>query len=177
MASTGAAGIASPKVDLALDPARIKRLIALGFPAASQVTLEVGVFALATALAGRLDPVSSGAHQIALNIASLAFMVPLGLASAAAVRVGYAFGAGDSPPGGARGMDGAGDSVCVIMTALGLVFFLWPVPLLRVFSADPRIIDIGVEPAGHRRGVSAVRRHAGGGDRRASRHLARRACR
>ena len=79
-----------------LDVARIKRLIALGFPAASQVTLEVGVFAAATALAGKLDPVSSGSHQIALNIAALAFMVPLGLSSAGAVRVGHAVGARDA---------------------------------------------------------------------------------
>jgi MATE family multidrug resistance protein len=132
-----------PEVDLAIDPARIRRLIALGFPAASQVALEVGVFAVATALAGRLDPVSSGAHQIALNIASLAFMVPLGLASSAAVRVGYAFGAGDRRRAARAGWTALATS-CVIMTALGLVFFLWPVVLLRVFSPDPRIIEIGV---------------------------------
>ena len=132
-----------PKVDLAIDPARVKRLIALGFPAASQVALEVGVFAVATALAGRLDPVSSGAHQIALNLASLAFMVPLGLASSAAVRVGYAYGAGDRRRAARAGWTALVLS-CVIMTALGLVFFLWPVPLVRVFSPDPRIIEISV---------------------------------
>jgi MATE family multidrug resistance protein len=136
-------GSRHPEVGLAIDPARIRRLIALGFPAASQVALEVGVFAVATALAGRLDPVSSGAHQIALNIASLAFMVPLGLASAAAVRVGYAFGAGDRRRAARAGWTALATS-CVIMTALGLVFFLWPVALLRVFSPDPRIIEIGV---------------------------------
>jgi MATE family multidrug resistance protein len=136
-------GSRHPEVGLAIDPARIRRLIALGFPAASQVALEVGVFAVATALAGRLDPVSSGAHQIALNIASLAFMVPLGLASAAAVRVGYAFGAGDRRRAARAGWTALATS-CVIMTALGLVFFLWPVALLRVFSPDPRVIEIGV---------------------------------
>ena len=136
-------GSRHPEVNLAIDPARIRRLIALGFPAASQVALEVGVFAVATALAGRLDPVSSGAHQIALNIASLAFMVPLGLASSAAVRVGYAFGAGDRRRAARAGWTALATS-CVIMTALGLVFFLWPVALLRVFSPDPRIIEIGV---------------------------------
>ena len=136
-------GSRHPDVDLAVDPARIRRLIALGFPAASQVALEVGVFAVATALAGRLDPVSSGAHQIALNIASLAFMVPLGLASSAAVRVGYAFGAGDRRRAARAGWTALAIS-CVIMTTLGLVFFLWPVALLRVFSRDPRIIEIGV---------------------------------
>ena len=61
-----------------------------GFPAATQVTLEVGVFAAATALAGRLAPSSLAAHQIALNIAAFTFMVPLGVASAGAVRVGHA---------------------------------------------------------------------------------------
>ena len=132
-----------PKVDLGIDPVRIRRLIALGFPAASQVALEVGVFAVATALAGKLDPVSSGAHQIALNLASLAFMVPLGLASSAAVRVGFAYGAGDRH-GAVRAGWTAIAACGVIMTALGLVFFLWPVPLLRVFSPDPRIIQIGV---------------------------------
>jgi MATE family multidrug resistance protein len=108
------------------------------------VALEVGVFAVATALAGRLDPVSSGAHQIALNLASLAFMVPLGLASSAAVRVGYAFGAGDRPRAARAGWTALATG-CVIMTALGLVFFLWPVPLVRIFSPDPRIIKIGVD--------------------------------
>jgi MATE family multidrug resistance protein len=132
-----------PRADLAFDPVRIRRLIALGFPAASQVALEVGVFALATALAGRLDPVSSGAHQIALNLASLAFMVPLGLASSAAVRVGFAFGAGDRQRAARAGWTALATGA-VVMTALGIVFFLWPVPLLRIFSTDPRIIDIGV---------------------------------
>ncbi len=132
-----------PKVARGFDAARVRRLIALGAPAASQVALEVGVFALATALAGRLDPVSSGSHQIALNIASLAFMVPLGLSSAAAVRVGYAYGAGERQRAALAGWTALA-SGCVIMAALGLVFFFWPAPLLRVFSTDQRIIDIGV---------------------------------
>ena len=132
-----------PRVGLGIDTARIRRLIALGFPAASQVALEVGVFAAATALAGRLDPVSSGSHQIALNIASLAFMVPLGLSSAAAVRVGYAVGAGD-PHRAARAGWTALATGAVIMTTIGVIFFVWPVPLLQLFSRDTRMIEIGV---------------------------------
>jgi MATE family multidrug resistance protein len=103
----------------------------------------VGVFAAATALAGRLDPLSSGSHQIALNVASLAFMVPLGLSSAAAVRVGFAFGAGDLQRAARAGWTALAAGA-VIMTAIGLLFFLWPVPLLRVFTTDSRIIEIGV---------------------------------
>ena len=49
----------------------MRRLAALGLPAGVKITLEVGVFAAATALAGRLAPMSLAAHQIALNIAAL----------------------------------------------------------------------------------------------------------
>jgi MATE family multidrug resistance protein len=131
------------RVPFVFEPARIRRLISLGFPAAAQITLEVGVFAAATALAGRLDPVSSGSHQIALNLASLAFMVPLGLASSGAVRVGHAVGAGDLPRAARAGWTALGTGSAV-MVAIGVAFFVWPAALLRAFSDDPRVIDIGV---------------------------------
>ena len=67
----------------------LARLLRLGIPVATQVMLEIGVFGLATALISRLDPASLAGHQIALNMASLTFMVPLGISSAAAVRVGH----------------------------------------------------------------------------------------
>ncbi len=68
----------------------------LGTPAALQITAEVGVFGAVAALAGRIDAVALAAHQVALNIASVTFMVPLGLASAGAVRVGHAVGRRDA---------------------------------------------------------------------------------
>ena len=78
-----------------IDRGRMRLLVSLGLPAAMQITLEVGVFAAATALAGRLAPTSLAAHQIAINIVSFTFMVPLGVASAGAVRVGQAIGRRD----------------------------------------------------------------------------------
>ena len=83
------------ETSLVIDPGWMRRLIALGLPAASQITLEVGVFAASTALAGRLVPTALAAHQIAVNIAALSFMVPLGVSSAGAVRVGHALGRRD----------------------------------------------------------------------------------
>jgi multidrug resistance protein, MATE family len=132
-----------PHVPMTPDIARLRQLVSLGFPAASQVTLEVGVFAAATALAGRLEPVSSGSHQIALNIASLAFMVPLGLASSSAVRVGHAVGARD-PRRAVRAGWTALATGCVVMAIIGIVLFVWPAALIAVFTTDPRIVDIGV---------------------------------
>lgn len=136
-------GAAHPHVPFAVDAGRLWKLVALGAPAASQITLEVGVFALATALAARLDAVSSASHQIALNIVSCVFMVPLGLASAGAVRVGHAVGARDVRRARRAGWTALGLGAC-IMIGLGLMLFLLPLPMLRVFTADARVLDIGV---------------------------------
>ena len=57
----------------------------------------MGVFAAATALAGRLTPIALAADQIAIHLAALSFMVPLGVSSAGAVRVGHALGRRDLP--------------------------------------------------------------------------------
>ncbi len=122
---------------------RLRRLLALGLPAAGQLVVEVAVFAAATALAGRLDAASLAAHQIALTCASVAFMVPLGIASAGAVRVGQALGRGD--PGGARR---AGWCALLLaatfMSGAALLFVSLPGPLIRAFSADARVLAIGV---------------------------------
>lgn len=137
-----AAGLAW-RVPFSFEPERLRRLVALGLPAAVQITLEVGVFAAVTGLAGKLDPVASGSHQIALNLAALAFMVPLGMASSGAVRVGHALGARD-PRRAARAGWTALAASSVLMVAMALVFFLLPVPLLRAFTDDVRVINIGV---------------------------------
>jgi len=135
-------GEAHPHVPFAADAERLWTLVKLGAPAASQITLEVGVFALATALAARLDAVSSASHQIALNIVSCVFMVPLGLASAGAVRVGHAVGARDIRRAKRAGWTALALGAC-IMIMLGLTLFLLPHPLLRAFTADARVLDIG----------------------------------
>ncbi len=128
---------------LRLEMKRIRSILHIGTPAALQLSLELGVFAAATVLAGGLDPRSLAAHQIALNVASFTFMIPLGLSSAAAVRVGQAFGRRD--PGGAAA---AGWTAILVGVAFMLVtavaFVALPGALLRVFTDHPTVIGIGV---------------------------------
>jgi MATE family multidrug resistance protein len=81
-------------------PARLRELVGLGLGAAGHLLLEVGVFSLATMMVERLGTAALAAHQIVLQVASLTFMVPLGLSLAGAVRVGQAYGQGE--PGTAR---------------------------------------------------------------------------
>jgi MATE family multidrug resistance protein len=135
-------GSAHPDVPFRLERTRMRQLLALGAPAASQITLEVGVFALVTALAARLDPISSASHQIALNIASVVFMVPLGLGSASAVRVGHAVGAGDAHRAVRTGWTALATGAAS-MLGIGAVLFAWPEPLLRAFTDDPQVLQIG----------------------------------
>jgi MATE family multidrug resistance protein len=122
--------------------ASLRRLIGLGFPAASTVALEVGVFAAATALAGRLAPVSAASHQIALNIAAVSFMVPLGLASAGAVRVGHAVGAGDPPRAAAAGWTAILLGIGFTLIA-ATAFFVVPRTLIGLFTREEQVLALG----------------------------------
>jgi MATE family multidrug resistance protein len=133
----------APWRPLRIEIARLRRLVSLGFPAASQITLEVGVFATATALAGRLAPASLAAHQISLNLAAATFMVPYGVSSAGAVRVGQAVGRGDP-----EGVSRAGWTALALgvgfMVLAATAFVGVPRTLLGAFTTDSTVIGIGV---------------------------------
>ena len=122
---------------------RLVRLFRLGLPAALQITVEVGVFGAASALAGGVGPAAVAAHQVVLNLASFTFMIPFAMASAGAVRVGQAVGRGD-----VAGVRAAGKAALLIgagfMAFAGLVFLLLPRPLLHMFTDDPGVLAIGL---------------------------------
>ena len=127
------------KTPVDIDLPRIRRLITLGLPAAIQFTLESGVFALVTALIARLGAVPLASHQIALNTVALTYMVPLGIASAAAVRVGQAIGRGD--PRGAG--DAGGTAIflgAVFMTCAGVLLVTLPRWIARLYTPDETVI-------------------------------------
>ncbi len=132
----------APRVRWRLDPARLRRLVGLGLPAALQITVEVGVFALATVLAGRFAPAALAAHQIALTLASVTFMVPFGVSSAGAVRVGQAVGRRAPRDAGRAGWTALLLSVA-FMTLAALAFVVLPRPLVRLFSTDPEVVAVG----------------------------------
>jgi MATE family, multidrug efflux pump len=125
-----------------LDPHRLAALLRLGAPAATQICLEIGAFSAATAVCAKLGAVPLSGHEIALNCAAFTYMVPLGVSSAAAVRVGQQIGQGDTA--GARR---AGWSAIVIgaafMTCAGLLFVSVPKLIARLFSPDPSVIRVG----------------------------------
>jgi MATE family multidrug resistance protein len=78
------------------DWALFRQLIIVGAPISGTFSLEYGVFAAAGLLMGWIGTSALAAHQIALQIASILFMVPFGISMAATVRVGHAVGRRDS---------------------------------------------------------------------------------
>jgi MATE family multidrug resistance protein len=125
-----------------IDLARVVDLLKLGIPAATQIALEIGAFATATAFCAALGPIPLSGHEIALNCAAFTFMVPLGISSAAAVRVGQELGRRDL-----LGARRAGWSAiwlgAAFMISAGLVFVSASQGIARIFSPDPTVIRVG----------------------------------
>ena len=128
--------------EIRIDPQRTWDLLKLGMPAATQILLEIGAFSAATALCAKLGPVPLSGHEIALNCAAFTFMVPLGISSAAAVRVGHQLGRADPIRAHLAGWSaillGA-----VFMASMGVVFVSLPRQIARIFSPDPTVIQVG----------------------------------
>ncbi|HEV2291312.1 MAG TPA: MATE family efflux transporter [Gemmatimonadales bacterium] len=122
----------------ALDPAPLLRMTRLGFPIAVTMELEYGAFAIVGLMMGTLGTLQMAGHQIALNLASLTFMVPLGVSGAGAVLVGQAIGRGD-----ADGMRRAAGAALVIgvgfMACTAVVFTLTPGAFAALYTTDPGV--------------------------------------
>jgi MATE family multidrug resistance protein len=114
-------------------------LLRLGVPAGLQLLGEVGAFAAAALLIGRLGAVPLAAHQIAITCASTTFMFPLGVAMASTVRIAQASGAGrhDLLRPIAAGAWAIGTAV---MAAFAALFLLAPEPIARLFVPDEPVI-------------------------------------
>src|SRR6201996_5851045 len=122
---------------------QLRRLLQLGWPAASQLLFEVGAFSLSTLMAGRLAPNILAAHQIVLNSASLTYMVPLGVSAAAAVSVGHAIGAGDRARARRNGSMAIAIGV-VFMAVAATAFLTVPQALIHVYTHDLATVGVGV---------------------------------
>jgi MATE family multidrug resistance protein len=120
----------------------LKQMVRLGAPAAGQIILEVGAWNLSTLSAGWLTPVALATHSIALNYASITYMVPLGVSAAAAVGVGHAVGAGDLPRARRAGWLALALGTSFMLFA-AVIFFVAPRPLIALYTRDPRVLAVG----------------------------------
>lgn len=116
----------------------IRSLLATGLPIGITVAMEGGLFITTALLIGRLGDVPVAAHQIAINVASLCFMIPLGLAEATTVRVGHALGRGDGA--GLRRAAFAGYTIVLATQMLsGLVLLLGNDHIVSLYTGDATV--------------------------------------
>ena len=108
---------------------QIPGILRLGLPIAAMRGLEIGMFVMTGVLMGVIGADALGTHQLVFNVAGVAFMVPLGLAQAASVRVAYQLG--QQKPGGA-GRAGFVALVLGGLFMLGSAVVLWTVPRLLI---------------------------------------------
>jgi len=121
----------------------VLQALRFGLPIGGTITAEVGVFTATSIVMGQLGPDSLAAHHIALQLASLTFMVPLGISVAASIRVGHAVGARDP-----ESVRRAGNVSYVLgmsfMVTSALAFFAAPEVLARLFTDAPEVIPLAV---------------------------------
>jgi MATE family multidrug resistance protein len=119
------------------------KLLKLGVPVGAQMFLEWAAFGTVAFLMGAFGTVQVAAHQIAINLASLTFMVPVGIASAAAVLIGHAVGRGDLPAVRRSTVGALGTSVG-FMTIAAALFIGIPAALAGVYTSDEAVLALAL---------------------------------
>ena len=126
------------------DGREIWRLIKLGLPIGLAIFVETGMFAFVTLLVGRLGVEAVAAHQIAMSVAGLTFMVGLALGAAASVRIGYNVGAQDLRAARRSGTVAIGVSALFALLAAAGIFFgrFW---LAGLYTTEAAVFSLAAE--------------------------------
>lgn len=126
-----------------LRPDALKEIVVLGVPIAVTITAEAGLFNAVSILMGTLGPNIAAGHQIAINFASTAFMIPLALSAATTVRVGYRLGREE--PHNARTTGLIGIAICTsIMVISASILLVARDLIVSMYTNDPTVTSIAI---------------------------------
>ncbi len=129
-----------------LDWERTVAMVRLGWPIGLSLALEVGVFALAAFLMGWIGTPAVAAHAVALQVAALTFMIPVGISQAVTVRVSRALGAGDEAAITRAGWTAWWLGIA-FMAAAAVLMWAYPREIIELFlgeTASPGVRDLAV---------------------------------
>ena len=118
----------------------VKKILSLGLPSGTQYFFEVGAFSLAVVMVGWLGTKQLAAHQIAINLASISFMVVLGISVAGSIRVGNAVGMKNITETRRAGFTASFLGASVMFCA-GLIFILFRNYLPTLYVSDEVVIS------------------------------------
>ena len=134
-------GAWAPWSAASFDPRGLREILALGVPVGLQTSLEFWAFSGATLIAGRLGAAALAAHTIALNMAALAFMLPLGISLAAVTRVGNLLGA-RRPADAQRAAWVALALGAAVMSASAVLFVTFRRELPSLYTRDAGVLAL-----------------------------------
>src|SRR3989339_917129 len=124
-----------------IDFPMVRKLLGIGIPAGLQYFFEVSAFSASAVMIGWMGTTALAAHQIAMNLASISFMVAMGISSAATIRVSNAVGRQDVHGTRMAGFSAA--ALCALfMASAGLVFVLFRFLLPTFYVEDKTVIDM-----------------------------------
>ncbi len=122
----------------------IARIARLGAPIGATMFLEMAVFSAVALLVGRLGVEALAAHQIALSINGVTFMIPMALGIAATIRVGFNVGAGDFGRARIAGFVAIGSSA-LFAAGAAIVLLVGREFLASLFTTDPAVIAVAAQ--------------------------------
>jgi MATE family multidrug resistance protein len=126
------------------NPAAIRALLHLGVPMGVSVFMEASLFVAVALAIGTLGTDVVASHQIAINVASVTFMVPLGIAMATTIRVGHAVGRGDAEA--VRGAGLAGLTLTLITQGISALLMLTvPQHIAALYTGDAVVITLAAQ--------------------------------
>lgn len=124
-----------------IDKIRLKRIFNLGAPTALQYTFEISAFSGAAIMAGTLGAVEQAAHQVAINLAAITYMMASGVSAAATIKSGNSFGKNNFSYLRLSAISSY-HIVLLFMSFTALLFILFNDQFPRLYSNDPGVIAI-----------------------------------
>ncbi|HLF33139.1 MAG TPA: MATE family efflux transporter [Cyclobacteriaceae bacterium] len=117
----------------------VRQILSIGLPSGMQFVFEVGAFSMAAIMMGWLGTVSLAAHQIAINLSALTYMMATGIATATTIRVGNQYGRNDIPL--MRRMGFIGFSMGgLFMSFNAIIMIIFREKLPALYIGDPEVI-------------------------------------
>lgn len=123
---------------------RWKEITGIGVPIGISIFAETSIFSAVTFMMSVYGTITIAAHQIALNFASLLYMLPLSISMGATILVGFEVGAKRASHAKQYSWLGVGAAVTLSIISSGILYFLRE-PIAALYSSDPAVIGLAVQ--------------------------------
>src|SRR5690625_5274392 len=122
----------------------LKEILGLGLPIGVSSAMEMSLFAIVSLMMATLGTVAVAAHQIAINVSGMTYMIPFGLSMAITARVGHSAGRGDTAEARFRGYVGV--ALCTLFMCLtAVLIILFPDVIASIYTVDMEVAALAVQ--------------------------------